>query len=401
MALDTSTLPKDDKTNLPIVPAPAPKGSNNVEIPKEVQERSFIDDFEVEQLPEQGKAEETAKGKVDEAKKVEAPKTEETAVEEPEPKTEEVPKVEEKTSVNPLDKILKKPGQKKEETAVQKEGEVVKPIVPKKEPVRRDYTGYSEEDISAFKKMSDEGYKYTTDKLKELKELKEKTYLQHERAYTLSPEYNETAQTAQYASFEERYWNEQLINMDAGKDLIPLTGYGKDGQPVYGQPLKPTKQLEESVRQAMYDASNMAKSLKTKLAEFPTKYKGQIAQELANIENYRKQQFGWVADPTMLDYTMDIGGKEKSLKQIREDVVSMVPAALRNNPLVGVLGDLVIAVQIQKAQLSAYESTKQVEKVKEEETELLEPSSKDKPISKGKGELVHGVREFSIDPSLV
>ncbi len=127
----------------------------------------------------------------------------------------------------------------------------------------------------------------------------------------------------------------------------------------------------------------------------------QIAQELANIENYRKQQFGWVADPTMLDYTMDIGGKEKSLKQIREDVVSMVPAALRNNPLVGVLGDLVIAVQIQKAQLSAYESTKQVEKVKEEETELLEPSSKDKPISKGKGELVHGVREFSIDPSLV
>jgi len=409
MAIELDKLPKDEKSGLPVVQAPT-KGNTNIVIPEKVSASTFIDEFEVEQLPEQGKAEDLAKGttKVEDKKGEPAQPALETVDQKTEKADENVEdKKEETTKVNSLDKILKKPGQKKDETIKpedKKTDETIKPIVPSK--TTRDYTGFSPEEVTALKGMSNEGFAYAVKMRKEnqeLAKLRDTTYLQHEKAYTLTPEYQELSQTTRLANFETKYWNEQLIAMDAGKDLIPLKGYDtRTGQPVFGEPLKPSKQLEEEVRQAMYDASNLVRTNQAKLSEFPQRYKSTIQQELSNIENYRKSQFGWVADPTMLDYTMDIGGKEKSLKQIREDVISMVPPALRNNPLVGVLGDLVIAVQIQKAQLSAYESTNTVAKTKEEETELVEPSSKDKPISKGsKDEEVHGMKEFKIDPMLV
>lgn len=395
MPVDLSKLPKDEKSGLPVVEAP--KGRDNASIPEAVRNSTF-EDFEVEQLPEQGKTEEAAT-KV-EPKKEEPVKEEtvEAATEAEEPKVEET---KEESTVeepkDPLEGILKRPGQKTEEKGKEK------PLgLPKKEPVRRDYTGYGEEDISAFKKMSDEGYVYTTKKLAELKTLKEGNYLQHERAYTLSPEFQEIQTTARLATFEEKYWKDQLIKMDAGQDCIPLQGYdNKTGRPVYGDPIKTSKALEEEVRQALYNASNTRQQVTSKLQEFPTRYKQTVQNDLKFIDDYRKGQFAWANDPTMMDATIDVGGQEKSLKQVVQDVESMIPAYMRSHPLVKIVADLAIATRIQRAQLAKFETTKATTKTKTEEADLVEPSSKNKGVNKDKGELVHGMKTFSVDPNLV
>ena len=63
---------------------------------------------------------------------------------------------------------------------------------------------------------------------------------------------------------------------------------------------------------------------------------------------------------------------------------------------------MLISIKIQAAQLAEAQNTNGVKQTMEQEQELVEPSSKSKPTSSGKakGETVHGVKEFKIDPDL-
>jgi hypothetical protein len=388
-------------TQLPEVKAPAIVPGK---VPDHIKDITFddkgLDDFEVEQLPEQGKdttptkKEEGTKKeeKVVEQKKEEVKQSEEKKVEEKEEKKEEQ---------NPLLRILKAPGAKKEEQKVEGGKEGIKPIVPG----ARDYSSFSTQEAAALKQMSNEGFELASRLIKENKELgklKETTYLQHERAYLLDPQFNELQTNAYYAQKEAAYWKQQLVNMDAGKDVIPITGWDAKGNPILGTPVKATKDVEEDVRTLLNNAYQTTNQIQGQLQQYPAKYKSTVQKDLQNIEAYRKQQFGWVTNPEYLDYSVNIEGLgECTLKQVREDVRGMLPVYMQNHPLAEVLGDLVIGIRLKDAELAELRNGKAVEQVKQKEQELVEPSSKEKGSHKTNGEAVHGITEFRIDDSLV
>jgi hypothetical protein len=144
----------------------------------------------------------------------------------------------------------------------------------------------------------------------------------------------------------------------------------------------------------------VSQQLQVKLQEYPTKYQANVQKDLQAVQDYRKQQFGWVNDPSLLDYSINVEGLgERTLKQVRDDVQSIMPKWMHSHPLVSVVGDLVIALRIKQAELAEASSAQNVQQVKKNEQELVEPSSKSKHAG-GRGGAVHGITEFQVDPNL-
>jgi len=377
---------------------PAPQST-----PKAAEEMTFnsLEDIDVEQLPEQSKEGST---KVEAPVKVEPPekKIEEVKLKS-ESKSEGEKKGEGNTEESKLPSYLKAP---KTEGKVEESGEgkgVIKPILPK--PDTRDFTGFSKEEADAGRKMANDAfaiYKKAISDRNELSKLKDTSYLQHPNAYTLDPEFRKTQVQLSFAQKEANYWENQLSEMDSGKPLVPITGFdSKTGHPILGQPIPATKALEEKVRMMIHNCYQAGQDFQTKLAEYPARYASQIKNSVAGIEDFRKQQFGWVNDSKMLDYSINIEGLgERTLKQIGEDVNKMIPPWMHSSPAVPLIQDLVISVRLLQAELAEAKITKAVETYKENEQELVEPSSREKSSSRGKGQKVHGVDEFVTDPSL-
>src|SRR6267378_910184 len=144
----------------------------------------FIDSFKVEQLPVK---------KVEEVEKKEEKKEE---LKKEEPKKEEV----------------KIGSEVKEETAPVID--LTKPIVPAgTQPKQRDYTSFNAEETKILKAMSNEAFAYTSNLIKQNKELsglKDASYLQHPNAYVLDPRFQEEQQNIQYFQQEAAYWQQQL-----------------------------------------------------------------------------------------------------------------------------------------------------------------------------------------------
>ncbi len=414
---------------LPVIKQGPPK---EVAVPDKVLSQNFsIEDFDVEQLPTQGtstedessdslreKAQEAeqktaveAKAKLKE-KPTEKPTKEETHEQSTDESTETDGEQEEDKK-DGVPKFLKPP--KKDDEKSKEEGKKledkpttggIKPIVPPTK-VKRDYSGYSPEQVSAFKQMSDSAYKVVTDLIKEKRELekvKDSQYLQHPDAYVLTPEYKEQQQKLTLAQTETRWWEEQLALANDGKEIHDLAGYDPQTlRPVAGRALQPTAALVEKLRIMLGNSYQAHQQIAQQLQTYPGRYKEQITKDLSGIENFRHQQFGWVANPELLDYTMNVDGRgEIPLKQIAEDAKAMIPPYMRNHPLANIIGDMLISIKIQAAQLAEAQNTNGVKQTMEQEQELVEPSSKSKPTSnsKGKGEAVHGVKEFKIDPDL-
>lgn len=386
---------------LPTVKAPDTTSKEPSNLPKEIADMEFgkgngIDDFEVEQLPEQGV--DTTKPLVKEEKKAETLKENKKEIE---PKKEE-PLKEEKKQVSPLDRLTKPPGQRKEDANGKKTTDVTpqKPLTP----ANRDYTGYTTQEAAALKQMSNEGFELASKLIKENKELaklKDSSIYQHEQAYLLDPQYRQLREDAHYANKEGEYWKGQLIDMDSGKDFVPIVGWNQDGSPKLGTPRKPTKMDEENCRIAVMNCNNVVGQLNGRIQQFRGQYKQTVQTDLQAIQNYRKSQFGWVADSKYLDNVINVEGLgERSLRQIREDVRSMLPVYMQNHPLAEVLGDLVIGIRLKDSELSELRNTKQVEGVKQEEQQRVEPSSNGSNRTRSKGEPVHGVSEFNIAPEL-
>lgn len=281
--------------------------------------------------------------------------------------------------------------------------EVIKPVNVGK--VTRDYTGHSAEEVTAFKKMSDEGYTFTKKLItenRELAKLKDSTYLQHEQAYVLDPGFRTLQSQAHFANKEGDFWKSQLLLMKQGKPWKAITEWDKQGNPVLSNEMPASEEAEEEVRRVMNLAYGVANQAETKAAEYPTKYKSQVTNDMQAINEERRNRFSWVADPKLMDYTIPIqyddGVKEVSIKQIRNEVSGLFPAYMRSHPAVEVVADLMVALKIGQAEFDAFKSGKQVEEIKEGEVGRGEPSSKAKPVVKDVKK-IHGVDKFEQLPA--
>lgn len=270
---------------------------------------------------------------------------------------------------------------------------------------QRDYTGFSDSEVSAFKKMSDEGYDLASRVIKENRELKKlegSTYLQHEHAYILDPEFQQKNLVVQRSSGEAEHWRQQLILAEQGKPVHDIKGWDtRTGQLVIGQEYPPNAQLTESIRERLYACNNAIAQNKQQLDTFPQKYSERIKQDSQVIENEIKSRFAWEQDPKLMDHTLSIefddGPRDLSLKQIKDDFTSLFPLYLRQNLGVRVAANMMIALKIQDAELRQLKAGAQVTEIQREERRLVEPTSEHK-VAPSLTKPTNGVVEFGGDP---
>jgi len=291
--------------------------------------------------------------------------------------------------------ILKPPASEKKEAA--KGEEKVKLFVPpgKEEKKARDYSGFTPEEQTHLKQMSNEAFTFTSNLIKQLASLKDASFLQHPDAYTLSPEYRETQTAIQFAVKEGNYWRDALANVKKGEAITPITGWDDKGNPVLGAEIQPNEQVEEAVRAAMQNCFAVAQQKQGSLNQVQKTFQDRVKSDLQMIQSERARRFGWVSDPKILDYTIQVDGiGEMTVGQIRNSFIDLFPPYLRNNPGTETAADLFVALRIQAAELAQALNGKQTEAIKKEEVARAEPSSETKPAKQV--EPVGKVREFSL-----
>jgi len=327
-------------------------------------------------------------------------------------KREEVKKVE-------ITPILKAPKEeKKAETTSslpveKKETEIptrmgLKPIgLPEKKGAEADafdYSGFSSQEVINLKNMSRQSREYTSGLIKErreLEKLKDANYLQHENAYTLSPEYHSIRTKVINGRSEAQAWKAALIAIKEGKPFVePIDRDPKTGALIYGKEQQANSEDEIRISQSLQTCINYEQAALGELNQFPDRFKRQIQQDSATIEQVRKQQFAWQADPKLLDYSVTTEQGEKTIKQLMGDFKSMFPAYLQNQIGVSVAADLLVALAIRTAELNEAQKGRGVAEIKSAEAARGEPSSDNVDSSFGNSTSKNGVpRTFSLSGS--
>lgn len=365
--------------------------------PPEVLKQEFkMDDGLFDSKPEEGRTIIQDKSGLEKEAKLVKPEGETEVVE----AKEKAPAIREEKKEEPEEKqeekkpsFLKPPVEKKEE----KQKAEVKQVVPK-EKQARDLTGFSEEEASHLRQMSNAAFEFTAKLIKEKKELeksKDNTFLQHPDAYTLSPQYKELSSKTTLAQREGEYWTACLEQLEQGNPIRDLNGWNADGTPVLGTEYKPTTRLVEQVRLAMSNAYNIAQQSAKELQAYPQQFKTNIQKDLGTIQEERAKRFAWVADPKFLDYTLDMGdGNEVPIKEIRKNFIDWFPPYLQSNPATEAAADLFVAFRIQSLELEQARNGQKTAEVKQEEIKRGEPSSSTKPGKQP--DAINGVREFTL-----
>lgn len=274
------------------------------------------------------------------------------------------------------------------------------PISPV-QPAGRDYTGFSQDEVKVLKQMSNEAFEFASKTIKENKELsklKDSTYLQHPDAYTLSPDYRQAQNEIQFATVEGNGWRDALLLCRQGKPFkLPQGINTETGQLVWSDQLvQPSDTAELELQRLMTESYSIANQRKGALQQLATNFKNRVQTDTQQIQAEAARRFAWVSDPKLMDHIVEVDGVgPKSLKQIKEDFTSLFPPYLRNNLATDIAAHMMIAMVIQKAQLTAALANQQVAETLQKDQLRAEPTSSVRPGPKP--EEIGGVREFSME----
>lgn len=294
------------------------------------------------------------------------------------------------------------PTQQKIEETKKVETNEIKPIAPKQkgEVKEFDYTGFTQEEASALRQMSTTARDFTMKVLNERKELeknKNGQYLQHPDAYVLDPQFSQLNEDVLYYNKEAQFWQEQVVKIGNGEKWTPLKAWDKQGNPILGPEQMPTPQAQEQARINMHRLINAAQSKEAELQNFASNYKNRIQQDNQAIQSERAKRFGWVADPRIMDSTLQIeSGEEQSVKQVRDILINLFPAYRRNDVAVEVAADLFVAFQIQAEELRSLRAGTNVAQTQAKQVAMAEPTSTKGAAPANAGRTVNGVKEFSL-----
>jgi len=376
------TKPKENSTPIKIE-------SSSGAMPEALKDTNFT----TEQLPSLSEDEgrpaaiEEVKGEgkttipVKKLEEIEKPKEEKSTEEK-----EEVKSVEEKEEG--VERFLKPPkGSEAEKKAQEKKGS--------KDTF--DYSGYADDEVSILKNMP-VGNRERVGKLfkenKELSKVKENQFFQSPEGYLLDPRYRAEVNTIQQAEREAQIWSKALKDIKAGIAIKPLEGW-RDGQPVYGAEIKATDDIEESVRNNFNECLKIANERKGIVSNYVKNFSQLATRDMGLIKAERAKRFAWVANPKLLDHSIETVDGDKTIRQVRSDISSLFPAYMRNNEAVEACGDLMVALMIARAELNEAKKGVKVKEIKKEEESLLEPTGDIRP--KKTTEPVHGVKTFTTE----
>ncbi len=390
MANEQQVTPAPDAGKIPTPVMPS-------EPPKEVKEMTFSIDPTVlgqssdSTIKVDGKEVKTEPAAVKEdanKKEVEpilkAPKEEiakaDTKVPADKPKDEVTKKdVKELVSVlKPPTEVKKDDVKKDEPVKPDKKPELITPVKPDGHDAF-DYSSFTPQEQVNLKNMSRQSREYTANLIKENKQLaalKDSTYLQHEQGYTLSPEYQEIQQRNHFAQIEAKCWERALLKIKAGKKFQNVVDFDrKTGQPIMGQEQDPTDQDEIRISNNLTLCSQHIGQYNNALQVYPQRFRQQVQSDLQAIEQTQKERFAWVADPKLLEYSINVEGEDKKVRDIKEDFKNILPIYRRNDILADVASNLFVAMVIQGAELKEARNGQQIAEIKKQEATRAEPTS--------------------------
>lgn len=385
--------------DIEIKPGPTGQGITPqmpIDPPQEVKDMTFTFDPEL-----MGKGGETVitTDKGVELKETKTDIPEERTEKKEEPKTVEAVKEEEhkpvkeekkesvlkppKEEVKPSAKTEVKPEPKQEKTGP-------KPISPVKEhkdqPDAFDYSKYAPQEVTNMKNMSRqsrEAYAKLIDENKQLATLKDANYLQHEQAYTLSPDYQQLSQRTRLAQIEGRAWEQALLDIKAGKAFREITGFDKSGQPTFAAERVASDADEIRISRNLTKCEQAVENFGRDLQNYPQQFRQRVQQDFQQLDQIERDNFAWVSDPKLMEHSVEIEGQgQHTLNQIKENFMNAWPPYMRNLRPVQVAANEYIAIQVLKAKLREAKNGQQIATIKSEEIARGEPTSDDREVPK-------------------
>lgn len=262
---------------------------------------------------------------------------------------------------------------------------LITPPSKKAETDTFDYSKYSNEQQQVLKQMSNvakKEYAKVLDENKQLSSLKDATYLQHESAYTLSPEFQQLQVKTYRTQVEGQAWEQALLDIKAGKDYQEITGFNAQGQPTF-QTRKATDRDEIRVNNNLAACLNATREFNGQLQQFPAQFKQRIAIDQQAINDYERNNFSWVAQPELLEHIIEVEGVgDKKIKDIISDVKNMFPVYDRNSTGARMAAHLAVGLMIRNAELKEARNSNQVANIVQQEETKIEPSSDNREVVK-------------------
>ncbi len=218
-----------------------------------------------------------------------------------------------------------------------KPGEVVAPTDATKP--KRDYTGFSDEQISVFKEMSHSAFNYVAPRIRELNEAKRtleeqktklaslstekrglpESYYENPNGFLLSPDFTSAANELQVASNVQSHWQKQLSNIRKGLDWQDLDI--KDGSPVLGVKYKADADSEAAVATYLQHAVGQVRDVQGKVVNIQQNFKQKHENAAAIVKEANTKWFGKFDEAN--------NPHKAELDNIR----NMVPIEFRNHPM--------------------------------------------------------------------
>lgn len=173
-------------------------------------------------------------------------------------------------------------------------------------------------------------------------ELKSARYFDHEKGYTLTPEYQALHKDVERAGAERDFWQDQLAAAQAGQPVRWLNPPDKDGNVTIGTEQydpKANPSLAGQIMANIVRAETKFGRANESIAKLPGTHKVEYEKFNGSLTSLNKEMFGAVTNP--------------AFKARADGHLNKFPAALRARPEMGLLANALAAGEMFFAQLQA------------------------------------------------
>jgi hypothetical protein len=255
-------------------------------------------------------------------------------------KVESTPTLETKPSTEEKEEVVTKPEIKVEQTKQQSD--------------KRDYSDLADEDVPLFKKMGNETFNKLKPMYLEHKKLKDEAvtkqaeidklrkgalpdnYFEHPRGYTLTPQFENAANTAIKAGQIVEHWEKQLNKIKNGDDTYQeIHINSQDGGFYLSKPIQATKESASEITDYLKGCEQQLMQKRIALQEMATSHGNTYKQAIDSVKAFEEQAFK--------NFT---GENAKVLEPVVNDTINKVlPPAFHTNPLARSYAKALITLQ--------------------------------------------------------
>jgi hypothetical protein len=206
---------------------------------------------------------------------------------------------------------------------------------------KKDYTDIEEKDIPLFSKMGLKSFEYFkplylqhrklvqehTEAKTRLEKLEKgappDNYFEHERGYTLTPEFESAADKYSKAQIIADHWNQQLENIRKGEETYQEIQLNQQGDLVLSKPIVATKSSEDEVRGYLQFSQQQFSKVGAQLEIFAASHRDKSRDAIKLVKDFENDSFK--------AFTGDAGKKLEPV--VRDTMVKLLPPIFHNNPL--------------------------------------------------------------------